>query len=139
MPLKIINFCKNTNQSIPLGPGEILRVIYESLALKYRYVLELLVNISGKEVRKLHVLGGGSRNNLLNQFCANAMNIPVIAGPAEATAFGNGLVQLISLGEVSNISEGREILANSVNLKIFEPQQTELWEEQFQSFKRLIN
>ena len=106
--------------------------------MKYRYFLNLLVKISGKEVKKLHVLGGGSRNRLLNQFCANAMQIPVVAGPTEATSIGNAMVQLIALGEIRNLREAREIIEGSSDLDYFEPQQGELWNEQFERYKKEI-
>ena len=138
MPSRIKDFCKNSGQEVPQTPEELLRVIYESLAMKYRYFLNLLVKVSGKEVKKLHVLGGGSRNRLLNQFCANAMQIPVVAGPTEATSIGNAMAQLITLGEIGNLQEAREIIVGSSALDYFEPQQGELWNEQFERYQKEI-
>ena len=138
MPSRIKDYCQNSGQEVPQIPEELLRVIYESLAMKYRYFLNLLVKVSGKEVKKLHVLGGGSRNRLLNQFCANAMQIPVVAGPTEATSIGNAMVQLIALGEIGNLQEAREIIVGSSALDYFEPQQGELWNEQFERYQKEI-
>ncbi|MDP6331248.1 MAG: rhamnulokinase family protein [SAR324 cluster bacterium] len=138
MPSRIKDYCQNSGQEVPQTPEELLRVIYESLAMKYRYFLNLLVKVSGKEVKKLHVLGGGSRNRLLNQFCANAMQIPVVAGPTEATSIGNAMVQLIALGEIGNLQEAREIIVGSSALDYFEPQHGELWNEQFERYKKEI-
>ena len=138
MPSRIKDYCQNSGQEVPQTPEELLRVIYESLAMKYRYFLNLLVKVSGKEVKKLHVLGGGSRNRLLNQFCANAMQIPVVAGPTEATSIGNAMVQLIALGEIGNLQEAREIIVGSSALDYFEPQQGELWNEQFERYQKEI-
>ena len=138
MPSRIKDYCQNSGQEVPQTPEELLRVIYESLAMKYRYFLNLLVKVSGKEVKKLHVLGGGSRNRLLNQFCANAMQIPVVAGPTGATSIGNAMVQLIALGEIGNLQEAREIIVGSSALDYFEPQQGVLWNEQFERYQKEI-
>ena len=138
MPSRIRDFCRDSGQRVPQTHEEILRVIYESLAMKYRYFLNLIMKISGKEVNKLHVLGGGSLNRLLNQFCANAMQIPVIAGPAEATSIGNAMVQLISIGEIRDHQEAREIIIDSTSLNYFEPQQEKIWNEQFERYEKDI-
>ena len=115
-----------------------MRVIYESLAMKYRYFLNLIIEISGKEVNKLHVLGWGSQNRLLNQFCANVMQIPVIAGPAEATSIGNAMVQLISIGEIRDHQEARKIIIDSTSLNYFEPKEEKIWNEQFERYEKDI-
>ena len=138
MPSRIRDFCRDSGQRVPQTHAEILRVIYESLAMKYRYVLKLIMEISGKEVNKLHVLGGGSLNRLLNQFCANAMQIPVIAGPAEATSIGNAMVQFISIGEIRDHQEARKIIIDSTSLRYFEPQEEKIWNEQFERYEKDI-
>ena len=90
------------------------------------------------EVKTLHVLGGGSKNRLLNQFCSNAMQIPVVAGPAEATSIGNAMVQLMALGEIGNHEQARRIIAESADLEYFEPNQGGIWNEQFEKYNEVI-
>ena len=113
-------------------------VSYESLALKYLYFLENLIKVSGVEVKTLHVLEGGSKNRLLNQFCSNAMQIPVVAGPAEATSIGNAMVQLMALGEIGNHEQARRIITESADLEYFEPNQGGIWNEQFEKYNEVI-
>ena len=139
-PPKLIasHFYRDSGQRVPQTHEEILRVIYESLVMKYRYFLNLIIEISGKKVNKLHVLGGGSQNRLLNQFCANAMQIPVIAGPAEATSIGNAMVQLISIGEIRDHQEARKIITDSTSLNYFEPKEERIWNEQFERYEKDI-
>ena len=138
MPLRIREFCRQSGQYVPESREELLRIIYESLALKYRYFLEILIKVSGVEVKTLHVLGGGSKNRLLNQFCSNAMQIPVVAGPAEATSIGNAMVQLMALGEIGNHEQARKIIADSADLKYLEPTHGEIWNEQFEKYNEVI-
>ena len=90
------------------------------------------------EVKTLHVLGGGSKNRLLNQFCSNAMQIPVVAGPAEATYIGNAMVQLMALGEIGNHEQARRIIEDSEDLEYFEPNQGGIWNEQFEKYNEVI-
>ena len=90
------------------------------------------------EVKTLHVLGGGSKNRLLNQFCSNAMQIPVVAGPAEATSIGNAMVQLMALGEIGNHEQARRIIAESAGLEYFEPTHGGIWNEQFEKYNEVI-
>ena len=90
------------------------------------------------EVKTLHVLGGGSKNRLLNQFCSNAMQIPVVAGPAEATSIGNGMVQLMALGEIGNHEQVRRIIADSAELEYFERTHGEIWNEHFEKYNEVI-
>jgi rhamnulokinase len=139
MPSRIREYCQRTGQPVPQSEGEITRCIYESLALKYRQVLELLTNVSGQQVEVLHIIGGGSKNALLNQMTADATGCTVIAGPTEATAIGNALVQLISLGELSNIDEARTLLSHSADTQEYQPQNQSAWDEPFEKFKRLLN
>ena len=100
-------------QPIPTTKGEFIRCVLESLAAKYRDVLSQLSTISGKQVDVIHIVGGGSQNKLLNQLTAEATGIPVKTGPIEATVIGNALVQLITLGEIKNLQEGRQVVAES--------------------------
>ena len=138
MPKRVWDFCSRTGQSVPENKGDILTVIFESLALKYRYCLDLLITTSGQKVEVLHIVGGGSQNDLLNQMTANAVQRPVVAGPVEATALGNALVQLIQLGYIKDMAEARRILASSADFKRFEPKSVPVWENRFQQFKEKL-
>ena len=130
----IQEYCKNHNQEPPVTIGEISRTIFESMAFKYKITLEKIEEIIEKKVMILYVIGGGSKNNLLSQFTANALNIPVKAGPSEATAIGNILVQAMTLGEVKDLKELREIVRNSFKIKNFLPENHEKWEEAYFTF-----
>ncbi len=138
MPSRIREYCQRTGQPVPQTDGEITRCIYESLALKYRLVLELLTNVSGQQVEVLHIIGGGSKNALLNQMTADATGLCVIAGPTEATAIGNALVQLISLGELAGLDDARTLLSKSADTQEYQPQNQSSWDEPFDRFKRLL-
>ncbi len=135
MPEAIVNYCKKTNQKIPGTKGEFVRCILESLALKYKHIIEKLNEQLDEKIEILHIVGGGSRNEMLNQFTANAVGIPVITGPVEATATGNILMQAIAKGKIKNIQEGRMIVKNSILLKKYFPQNIENWETAYQTFK----
>jgi len=136
-PQLIRNICKNTSQPIPETPGAIARCVLESLALAYREVIKSLAEISGKKVDVIHIVGGGSKNRLLNQFTANANELPVIAGPAEATIIGNSIVQLITLGELDGMKDARQVIANLAELKHYEPKDANLWKEAYQRYKSI--
>jgi sugar (pentulose or hexulose) kinase len=138
MPARVIDFCKRTNQAIPETHAEIMTAVYVSLAFKYRYVLEQLTSVSGQTVDTLHIIGGGSKNTLLNQMTANATGRQVVAGPTEATAIGNAIVQLISLGELNNVAEARMMLSQSIDTTTYEPQNTAKWDENYERFKALV-
>jgi rhamnulokinase len=131
MPQAIAIYCRRTNQPAPEGPGAVIRCCLESLALKYRYVLEQLEALTGKAFQVLHVVGGGSQNSLLNQFTADAINRPVLAGPVEATALGNVLVQAMGLGLVDSIGQIREVVRQSFELTQFEPKEPARWDESY--------
>jgi len=138
MPARVVDYCKNSGQPVPETDAEIMAIVYASLAYKYRYVLEQLISVSGQEVDRLHIIGGGSKNALLNQMTANAIGRPVIAGPAEATATGNAIVQLISLGELGNVAEARTMLSRSMDTVTYEPQNTDAWNDNYDRFKVLV-
>jgi rhamnulokinase len=138
MPTRIRDFCQQTGQRVPESEAQIVRIIYESLALKYRYVLEMLMQVSGQHVERLHIIGGGAKNALLNQMTASAIGIPVIAGPTEATATGNALVQLISLGDLSGLSQAREMLSRTEDTQTYEPRDTAAWDAEYARFKSLV-
>jgi rhamnulokinase len=138
MPATIIQYLKQTRQPIPQTEGEIIRVVLESLALKYRYTLEQINELRGAPVLKLHIVGGGTKNELLNQFTANACGIPVIAGPTEATAIGNVIVQAVTRGILPSIEDARAVIRNSFELKAYQPRNAEQWEARFEAYKNLV-
>lgn len=137
MPARIRDYCTRTGQPAPETPGQTMRAVYESLALKYRFVLDRLIAVSGKTVDRLHIIGGGSQNTLLCQMTADAIGRPVVAGPSEATAAGNAVVQLIALGELANLSEARQMLSRTFETVVYEPKNTAEWEAQYERFKGL--
>ena len=139
MPSRVVEYCKKTQQPIPETDAEVIAAVYVSLAYKYRYVLEQLIAVSGQDVDRLHIIGGGSQNTLLNQMTANAIGRTVIAGPAEATATGNAIVQLISVGELSNMSEARMMLSQSIETVTYEPENKDAWNEHYERFKTLVD
>ena len=139
MPGEIREFCRKTGQSAPQDQASIIRTILESLALKYNMVLRQLEEISWRKVDRLHIIGGGVQNCLLCQFTANAAAIPVVAGPVEATATGNILLQALALGDISSLEEGRKIVRASFPLVTYEPEDTNLWEEAYQRFLKVLD
>lgn len=138
MPKQIQYYCQLTNQPIPRSKNQILRCILESLALKYRFVLERIEKLTNKKFPGLYIVGGGVKNNLLCQFTSNALARPVWAGMEEATAIGNLMVQYISLGEIKDLQEGRMIIQNSFPLKTYEPLDSQLWNDAYEIFKKVI-
>jgi rhamnulokinase len=121
MPRAIDAYCARTGQTAPRNPGEYTRVILESLALKYRAVLEELGAITGVRFREIRVIGGGCRNAMLNQLTADATGCRVLAGPAEATALGNIAMQLVGTGAVASIDDARSLIERSFPVDVFEP------------------
>ncbi|HEU6448501.1 MAG TPA: rhamnulokinase family protein [Verrucomicrobiae bacterium] len=138
MPRRIAEFCQETNQPVPANHGAFMRCIYESLALYYRVVLRRLERLTGKKIEKMHIVGGGSKDATLNQFAANAMKIPLLAGPTECTAIGNILIQAIALGHLPSHAAAREVVRNSFELKTFTPQDPEKWDEASARFEKLV-
>jgi rhamnulokinase len=124
MPEKILAQCRAKGQKCPRTPGEFTRVILESLAAQYARVAKMLEEITGKSFKTLHIVGGGSQNDLLNQLAANATGMTVLAGPVEATALGNILAQAITTRALPNLATGRALIAKSINLRTFTPQKT---------------
>ncbi len=139
MPARVINYCQRTGQPAPENDAEVMATVYRSLAYKYRYVLEQLIAVSGREVDVLHIIGGGSQNVLLNQMTANAIGRPVIAGPAEATAAGNAIAQLIAIGELGSVTEARAMLSRARDLVRFEPQDSADWDAHYPRFLALLD
>lgn len=121
MPKAIQDFCRETRQPIPKTEGELVRCAYESLALKYKQVLGWLETLTGNGIEVIHIVGGGSQSKLLNQFAADACGRPVVTGPVEATALGNLMVQVRASGEISKLSEIRDVVRKSSEVEVFEP------------------
>ena len=130
----IRQYCENTNQFIPQTVGEIARCIYESLAFRYKQVLDNFQKLSQNPIETLHIIGGGSKNRLLNSYTANAIGLTVVAGPSEATAIGNILLQAQAKGLVKDKSEMREIVRNSVELETYSPIKKETWNKQYKEY-----
>ena len=128
-PVHIRAFCQQSGQPRPETDAAIARCVFESLALAYRDVLLELQTLTGRPIEVIHVVGGGSRNRLLNQLTADATGITVLAGPSEATVIGNALVQLISLGELAHLDEGRQLVAEIGALERFEPRAQSAWQD----------
>jgi len=138
MPERICQYCKQTNQRIPQTKGEVLRVALESLALKYRWVLERTEELSGKRLDPIHIIGGGTKNRLLNQFTADAIGRTVVTGPVEATAIGNVLMQAIGLGNLGSLAEARAVVRNSFDVEEYQPGVREGWDEAYEQLLRLL-
>lgn len=138
LPDKIRAYCERTGQPVPETTGQLVRCIYESLALKYRLALEQISQCTGKEFDVLHLMGGGTKDGFLCELTAQSLGIPVIAGPIEATALGNIVLQLIALGEIKSIDEGRRIIAETQSVRTFEEAHTPDWDEAYERFCRII-
>ena len=137
MPARIAEYCRETSQPVPGLPGALARCILESLSLLYRKSLGELEQLTGSKIDRLHIVGGGTRNDLLNRCAASATGRRVITGPVEATAAGNILIQAIAGGAVSSLSEARRIVARSFPQNTYEPQDAPLWEAAYQRFQSL--
>jgi rhamnulokinase len=137
IPTRVKKFCAHTNQEIPDTDGEICRCIFESLAFKYRWVLEVVEKIKGIKSEILHIVGGGSKNELLCQLAANTTGKIVIAGPDEATITGNVLLQAIADGYISSIEEGKNFIIDSFDLREYYPEYVDKWEEMYVKFLKI--
>lgn len=138
IPERVREFCRKTGQYVPETVGEIMRCIYESLAMKYRLTFEKLRECTERDYPVIHVIGGGTKDGLLCQMTANSCDRTVKAGPIEATVMGNVAVQLMSDGSVENIGQARKIVAESSELKTFEPKDTDKWAEAYEDFLKII-
>lgn len=137
MVKRIQDFCRETGQPVPQTDAEVVRCILESLALEYRWGTEKLRELSGKSLPVIHIIGGGSRNRLLNQFAADVTGCQVIAGPIEATAIGNILMQAIGLKHLSSLAEGRALVRRSFDVTTYEPRGSSAWEEAYNRYLTL--
>lgn len=138
IPERVREFCRKTGQYVPETVGEIMRCIYESLAMKYRLTFEKLRECTERDYPVIHVIGGGTKDGLLCQMTANSCDRTVKAGPIEATVMGNVAVQLMSDGSVKNIGQARKIVDESSELKTFEPKDTDKWAEAYKDFLKII-
>ena len=130
----ICEYCRKTGQHVPEGWAEMCRCIFDSLALRYREVFTWLKEFASFDIDVLHIIGGGSLNNYLNQMTANSLGVKVLAGPQEGTAIGNIMLQAKAAGEVIDIWEMRDIIANSISIRHFEPQDKEIWDEAYEKY-----
>jgi rhamnulokinase len=137
MPQKIMAFCSETGQPLPKTPGQFVRCVLESLALLYRVTIDEIEQLTERKIRHLHIVGGGSQNRLLNQLAANAIARPVTAGPAEATAIGNVLIQGIALGHLQSVKDLRTIVRKSFALQTFQPIDAVGWQSAYQRFNAM--
>lgn len=137
MIFKVEAFARETGQPVPSNPGEFTRAILESLALLYRQTLAKIEELTGRSIRKLHIVGGGSQSRLLNQFAADATGRPVFAGPVEATAIGNILIQAIASGQLSSLADLRKTVGDSFPVAAFQPSGKPEWVEAFERFKKI--
>jgi rhamnulokinase len=137
MPARVADYCSRTNQPEPADPGAIVRCVLESLALKHAETVELLADVTGVEPAELHVVGGGARNEALCEWTAEAVGVPVLAGPEEATLLGNLLVQAMALKEIASLRDAREIVRASFEQKVYEPEGHASWAEARERFARL--
>ena len=138
MAQKIAEFCRETGQPVPADHAAYVRCIYESLALFYRLTLRRLEKLTGKKIETLHIVGGGSQSATLNQCAANALKIPVLAGPTECTALGNILVQALALGHLPSHAAARAVVRQSFELKTYSPQDETAWDAAYQRFEKLV-
>ncbi len=139
MPAAIADFCRETGQPEPGSIGAQARCIFESLALKYRYLIEAINRIRNRNIGTLHIVGGGSRNAMLNQFTADSLGIPVAAGPVEATAIGNIMMQAIASGFLEDLADGRRMVRDSFPVRIFEPGNRAPWEDAYEKKAHLFS
>jgi rhamnulokinase len=138
MPAALAEYCRARGQPAPVTPGAIVRCALDSLALRYRWGLERLEELTGRRIHTIHIVGGGCQNTLLCRLAADCCNRTVVAGPVEATALGNVLVQMIGLGLIQSLAEGREIVRRSFDVKTYEPRQPERWEEAYRRFVEMV-
>ena len=138
LPGRVQKFCEATGQYVPKTRGEIMRCIYQSLAMKYKLNMSRLCEVTGKTYAQMNMLGGGIKDTLLCRMSANAMNLKVVAGPSEATVIGNISCQLIALGEMKDVKEVREVVKNSTPLAVYEPTEADLWEANFAEYCKYL-
>jgi rhamnulokinase len=138
MPSRIQKYCADTRQAVPQTKGQIVRIALEGIALKYRRVLERLEELTGRPLDPVHIIGGGTKNRLLNQFAADATGRTVVAGPVEATAIGNILMQAIALKHLGSLAEARRVVRASFQPELYEPRNKAGWDEAYSALKKVM-
>lgn len=139
MPEKVRAFCAESGQAVPQSRGEIVRVVLESLALKYRLVLERLEALAGKRLEPIHIIGGGTKNRLLNQLAADCTGREVVAGPVEATAIGNIVMQAITLGHLESLAAARALVRASFEVETYRPQGRQGWDHASAKLETIVS
>jgi rhamnulokinase len=137
MPKRINEYLLDTGQKPTEDKGQMIRIVLESLALRYRAMMEAVEEVTGRKIDILHIVGGGIQNELLCQFTADALGKKVVTGPIEATASGNILMQAKAAGQIKTLAEARKIVRNSFEVKEYQPQNTSLWKEQYNKIHNL--
>lgn len=137
MPGAIRKYCKENGQKVPESKGEVARCIYDSLVLKYRYTVEQIESLTGNKIERLHIIGGGAHNKMLNQLIADALEVPVFAGPTEATAIGNLMIQARAMGAISSLDEIRKTVRESFEIHEYQPNPVLDWTNAYERFKKL--
>ncbi len=137
MPQRVRDYCRRTNQPVPESVGAVVRCVLESLALKYRWAMGCMERLRGSRPDALHIVGGGCQNRMLNRFTANALKMPVVCGPVEATAIGNLLVQALAMGDVGSYEDIRTVVRASFPLEEVEPQDGAQWDDAYGRFLRV--
>jgi rhamnulokinase len=138
METAIAEYCRRTAQQVPPDRGTMLRTVYESLALKYRAVAEQIAAVSGKPNKVIHIVGGGSRNVFLNQVAANACGVRVVAGPEEATAVGNAMVQAMALGLIGSLADAKTMIRSAFAIREFTPRDRDTWEAAYTRYRAIV-
>ena len=138
MPAKVQAYCKETGQPVPRKPGPILRCVLESLALLYRKTLREIEEVTGRKIERLYIVGGGTKNSLLNHFTSNALQIPVILGPAEATSIGNVLVQAMAMGHLKSLEEARAVVRDSFKSETIQPYAA-AWNSAYERLQKFLS
>ncbi|MCL5073910.1 MAG: FGGY-family carbohydrate kinase, partial [Actinobacteria bacterium] len=139
MPKVIQDYCKGKKMPVPENMAEICRCIYESLVMSVRYFSEIMNKFYCEKIEFLHLIGGGVNNKMFCQWISNVLGIPVFAGPTEATSYGNLLMQLKADSEIKNIKEGRELSLGSTQLSYYEPEETEIWNKEYEKFLKIFS
>ena len=130
----IDDYCERTHQPVPRNNGEYCRCIFDSLAMRYRQVFTWLREFADFDIETLHIIGGGSMNDYLNQYTANSCGVKVLAGPQEGTALGNIMLQAKACGEVADIWEMRRIIASSIEMKEYAPKDKEAYDKAYEKY-----
>ena len=138
MPSRIQKYCAGTNQRVPQTKGQIIRIALEGIALKYRWVLKRLEELTGKHLEPIYIIGGGTKNRLLNQFTADATCRPVTTGPVEATAIGNILMQAIGLKHLGSLAEARAVVRASFTPQVYEPSKAANWDDAYARLQKVM-